>query len=157
MNPRDYNEWLDGLAQPSRAAQVERQLGPDAAEERLRWERTGDLLREHLQCPPPQHPDFINARVAAAIRAGVAQQRPPRLHRLIFAGFGALGAAALLTVTLLPQALRPPARSEFLSHVVSARAGDPQVSVSSFHPPHERSVVLWLEGAPYIQPGEQIR
>lgn len=123
------------------------------------WAKTRSLLRESLQASRLEHPDFINSRVLEAIER---MEKPktsgvPLLRRLIFAGAGALAAAVILTLTILPGQMGPRGEGEFISQVIDARANTPQLSVSSFRAPGERAVVLWIEGADYIPADQTVR
>lgn len=122
------------------------------------WDKTRDLLRQHLQAPPLEHPDFVNSRVMEAIER-MEKPKPASglLRRLIWAGAGALGAAALLSVALLPREMGPRGAKEFMSQVVEARVATPQLSVSSFQAPDDRTAVLWIDGADYIPETQVVR
>jgi hypothetical protein len=72
-------------------------------------------------------------------------------------GLAALAAAALLALAFLPGSLPPRSGDHFVSKVLSARAFDDHMSVSSFAAPDGRGVVIWLEGVPSIPPGETVR
>lgn len=120
------------------------------------WNPTRELLREHLVVPPPDHPDFINSQVLAAIRREEAQSdHAPAspawsLGRLLWPGFAALTAAILLAVFLLPRDFAGRGSDGFISKVIEAQAMDPKTSVTSFQVPDEGGVVLWIEGVDYI-------
>ena len=126
------------------------------------WAKTRELLREHLApVPPLRNADFINSRVMEAIEHDAREkaERPPlfSLHWLTASGLGALAAAALLIAVVLPHQYTPRNSEEFISQVVDARAGNPDLSVSSFKAPEERGVVLWIDGADYIPPEKTVR
>lgn len=125
------------------------------------WEKTRSLLREHLTVPPLEHPDFINSRVMEAIEREDRAARPSRpafsLLRLVWAGAALLVAAALLSVFLLPREFGFGEESDFISHVVNARAEMPQLSVTTFQVPDDRGVVLWIEGTEFIPADQTVR
>lgn len=126
------------------------------------WARTRDLLREHLApVSPLRNPDFINSRVMEAIERETREKaaRPPlfSLRWLTASGLGALAAAAVLIVVVLPRQYTPRNSEEFISQVVDARADNPDLSVSSFKAPENRGVVLWIDGADYIPPEKTVR
>lgn len=124
------------------------------------WDKTRALLREHLQSPPLAHPDFVNSRVMEAIgrmEKPKPQAPPGLLRRLIWAGAGALAAAVVLTLVLLPGQMGPRGAGEFMTQVVEARAATPGLSVSSFQAPGDRAAVLWIEGASYIPADQAVR
>ena len=124
------------------------------------WDKTRTLLREHLTVPPLRNPDFINSRVREEI---TRRDRPrpvaPRfsLRWLFWSGATALLTAGVLTALLLPREFSPRSEDEFISQVVSARGGNPQLSITQFRAPDERGVVLWLEGTDYIPSEETVR
>lgn len=131
---------------------------PDDAE----WAKTRSLLRAHLTPPPPlRNPDFINAQVSEAIEREARKEaaRPPlfSLRWITLSGFGALAAAALLMAVVLPRQFSPRSSQEFISQVVDARSEMPDLSVSSFNAPGDRGVVLWIDGADYIPPEQNVR
>ncbi|CAN5561403.1 hypothetical protein BH09VER1_BH09VER1_38880 [soil metagenome] len=131
---------------------------PDDAE----WAKTRELLRKHLvPVPPLRNPDFINSRVMEAIERETREKaaRPTlfSLRWLTATGLGALAAAALLMVVVLPRQYTPRNSEEFISQVVDARSGNPDLSVSSFKAPEDRGVVLWLDGVDYIPPEKTVR
>ncbi len=124
------------------------------------WDKTRALLKAHLAVPPLQHPDFINIQVLKSIR----HEGKPRaavalfpLRWLAWSGAGALAAAVVLTLIFLPHHFRPRSEGEFISQVIEARAEMPQLSLSSFHTPDERGVVLWIEGSEFIPASEVVR
>lgn len=124
------------------------------------WDRTRSLLREHLQAPKLEHPDFVNSRVMEAIERlekPVSKTSSALLRRLFWAGSGALAAAVLLTFIVLPGQMGPREPEEFISQVIDARTFAPQLSVSSFQAPGERAAVIWLEGTEYIPASEAVR
>lgn len=120
------------------------------------WNPTRQLLREHLVVPPPDHPDFINSQVLAAIRRekawSLSAPASPTwsLGRLLWPGFATLAAAILLSVFLLPRDFAGRGSEAFISEVIAAQAMDPKTSVTSFQVPDEGGVVLWIEGVDYI-------
>jgi len=122
----------------------------------LQWNPTRQLLREHLVVSPPEHPDFINSQVLAAIRreaalASVVPAKPTwSLGRLLWPGFATLAAAVLLSVFLLPRDFAGRGSGAFISQVLTAQAMDPKTSVTSFQVPDEGGVVLWIDGVDYI-------
>ncbi len=154
----EFTEWLDGTLPPARAAQFE--ADPEALAEREAWNQLRSSMVTELAPPPLLHPDFINARVLEAIEHS---RKPSRhaghsfLRRLVFAGLASISTAAVLTLIFLPDSFRRPSESEFISQVISARAGNPKVSVSSFHTQDDRGVVIWIEGAQPIPSGEVVR
>lgn len=155
---KSFTRWLDGSASPSESAAFE--ADPLAQAERENWRSLREGLRRELSAPPLPHPDFVNTRVLEEIRreeARAAQRRPALLGRLAFLGAGSLAAAATLALLFLPGALREPTENEFISQVISARAGNPRVSVQAFQSPSDRGVVLWMEGAPFIPSTESVR
>ena len=83
----------------------------------------------------------------------------PRANRSIrrAGNAGALAAAVVLSVVLLPHSLQPRSEGEFISQVIEARAEIPQLSVTSFHAPGDRGVVLWIEGSDFIPSEEAVR
>lgn len=124
------------------------------------WEKTRQLLRENLPVPPLQNPDFINARVLGEIeRTGREPVRQPlfSLRWLAFSGAGMIAAAVLLSIFLLPSQFPHRSESEFISQVIDARAGLPRVSVSQFHAPDDRGVIIWVEGTDYIPADVKVR
>lgn len=124
------------------------------------WDKTRSLLRENLQVPPLQNPDFINSRVMEAIeRSERLPARPPlfSLRWLAFSGAGLLAAAILLSVLVLPSQFPARSESEFISQVIDARAGLPRVSVTQFRAPDERGVVLWIDGTDFIPADAPVR
>lgn len=160
MNAREkeLTLWLDGQLDPKAAKRLE--ADPEALAVRDEWLRLKDRLLAEDKSPSLPHPDFLNARVMEAIE----RDRPRReagagfsIPRLAWSGFWLLAAAAVVSAVLLPASFRRPDESEFISQVVSARAGNPRVSVSSFHAPGENGVVLWLEGTKFIPPEETVR
>jgi hypothetical protein len=124
------------------------------------WEKTRNLLREHLTVPPLTNPDFINSRVLEAIER---EERPRpaasgwSLRWLFWSGATALLMAGLLTAVLMPREFGLRSHDEFISQVISARAEMPQLSVTGFQVPDGRGVVLWMEGVDYIPAGEGVR
>ena len=125
-----------------------------------RWDKTRALLKEHLTVPPLAHPDFINSPVLEAIRRdGKPRAAAPlfSLRGLAWSGAGALAAAVVRSVVLLPHRLQPRSEGEFISQVIEARAEIPQLSVTSFHAPGDRGVVLWIEGSDFIPSEEAVR
>jgi hypothetical protein len=153
-----FTQWLDGNLPPEEAARFE--ADPGALAKREAWTGVRKALVDGLKPPALQHPDFINARVLEAIER---DRRPARsegasfIRRLVFGGVGALGTAALITLIFLPDSFRRPSESEFISQVVSARAGNPAVSVSSFPSRVDRGVVIWIEGTRAIPPDEALQ
>lgn len=123
------------------------------------WARTKSLLKEHLTAPRLEHPDFVNSCVLEEIER---QRETPRsslfpLRWLAWSGVAAIVCAGLLTAIFLPHQMGRRSDSEFISQVVSARAAMPQLSVSEFGVPDERSVVIWIEGADYIPAESSVR
>lgn len=152
-----YTQWLDGCADSGEAAHLE--ADPAARADRDAWRALRAVLVDELAAPPLPHADFVNAQVLEAIRRETRPIARPAgfLRRIVYAGIGSLVAAALLTLAFLPGVLHKPSESELISQVVSARAGNPRVFVSSFQAPDDRGVVLWVEGAKFISPAETIR
>jgi len=125
-----------------------------------RWDKTRSLLKEHLTVPPLAHPDFINSQVLDAIRReGRPRAAAPLfpLRWLAWSGAGALAAALVLSLTLLPPGFQRRSEGEFISQVIEARAEIPQLSVTSFRAPDERGVVLWIDGTDFIPSDEIVR
>lgn len=153
-----FTEWLDGNLPPAEAALFE--VDPGAVAERKAWAEVREAMVSGLMPPALQHPDFINARVLEAIER---ERRPARpagtsfLRRLVFGGVAAIGTAAVITLIFLPDSFRRPSESEFISQVVSARAGNPAVSVSSFPSREDRGVVIWIEGTQAIPSDEVVQ
>ena len=124
------------------------------------WSATRRLLREHLSASPPEHPDFINSQVLAAIRRdeGGRREAPAwSLGRLVWPGFAMLAAALMLSLVLLPRDFSGRGGDEFVSQVIATRVADPAMSVTSFRVPDDRGVVLWIEGADYIPANHRVR
>jgi hypothetical protein len=124
------------------------------------WQKTRSLLREHLDVPPLQNPDFINSRVMEEIeRTGRLRPAAPAftLRWLFWSGATALLVAGLLTAVLMPREFGLRDKEEFISQVITARAETPQLSVSQFPAPGERGVVLWVDGVDYIPAEEAVR
>ncbi len=157
-NSHEFTEWLDGKLPPARAARFE--ADPEALAERESWHSLRATLVAELAPPPLPHPDFINAQVLEAIERGRKSSRSAShsfIKRLVFGGIASLAAAAVITLIFLPDSFRRPSESEFISQVVSARAGNPAVSVSSFHTRDDRGVVIWIEGTQPIPSGEVVQ
>ncbi len=154
----EFTEWLDGALPPDQAAKFE--ADPEAVAERKAWTELRAAMVAELTRPPLPHPDFINAKVLEAIER---DRKPARraessfIRRLVFGGIGAISAAAVITAIFLPDSYRRPSESEFISQVISARAENPMVSVSSFHTRDDRGVVIWIEGTKPIPSGEMVR
>jgi hypothetical protein len=122
------------------------------------WLRARELLRKHLEVPPLQNPDFINSQVMNAIRHEERPARPPvSLFRLAWAGAFMLIVALVVSVAFLPREFGFRDESEFISHVVAARAETSRLSVTSFRSPADRGVILWIEGSEYIPASEPVR
>lgn len=124
------------------------------------WDKTRGLLKEHLTVPPLTHPDFINSQVLEVIRRdGKARGAVPlfSLRWLAWSGAGALAAAVVVSVVLLPHSFQPRNEGGFISQVIKARAELPQLSVTSFRAPGDRGVVLWIEGSDFIPSEEVVR
>ena len=123
------------------------------------WARTKALLRKGLTAPRLEHPDFVNSRVLQEIGRVPMPKRPalPPLRWLAWSGIAAIFCAGLLTMLFLPRETGRRSDSEFISQVVSARAGMPQLSVSEFRIPNERGVVIWIENADYIPAESSVR
>ncbi|MEX1119065.1 MAG: hypothetical protein WEB60_09750 [Terrimicrobiaceae bacterium] len=157
-NTQDFTEWLDGKLSAARAAKFE--ADPEALAEREAWNQLRATLVSELAPPAIAHPDFINSRVLEAIERDRRVSRPSGnslLRRLVFAGLASVSTAAVITLIFLPDSFRRPSESEFISQVVSARAGNPKVSVSSFHTRDDRGVVIWIEGTQPIPSDEIVR
>lgn len=152
--PHEWVRWVDGDLDEKTAARFESELTPDERADRERWQKLQPLLVKALVPPPLPYPDFVNARVLEEIARSAPRRQSVR--SLVFSGFGALAAASLLTLAFLPEAFRPRSEEEFISQVISARAGNPQVSVSTFRTP-DRGVVLWVDGATAIPGDEKVR
>lgn len=154
----DFTQWLDGKLPPAQAARFE--ADPEALSEREAWNQLRPTLVAGLAPPPLLHPDFINTKVLEAIERDRKPSRPAGnslLRRLVFAGLASISTAAVITLIFLPDSFRRPSESEFISQVISARAGNPKVSVSSFHTQDDRGVVIWIEGTKPIPASELVR
>lgn len=129
------------------------------------WERTRQLLREHLVVPPPDHPDFINSQVLAMIRheeataGGTSTSAPPlwSLGRLLWPSLATLAAAIALSFFLLPRDFAGRGTDDFISQVIAVQTANPQTSVTSFRVPDDAGVVLWIEGVDYIPATHQVQ
>jgi hypothetical protein len=158
MNPDQFTQWLDGRLDKSLTTKFDND--PEALAERDAWLQVQATLRKELTPTRLPHPDFINARVLEAIereRKASAQAGGFSIRRLAFGGVFSVATAALLAVILLPGAYQRPDEAEFISQVISARAGNPKATVSSFEVPDERGVVLWMDETPFIPSEEQVR
>ncbi len=124
------------------------------------WAKTKSLLREHLQAPRLEHPDFVNSRVLQEIERLKRTSRPAAsfsLRWLAWTGVAAILCAGLMTMLFLPNETGRRSDTEFISQVVTVRAEIPQLSVSEFRVPNERGVVIWIEGADYIPAENAVR
>lgn len=117
------------------------------------WESIRKRLRD-LPGAPEGVGEFLNRRVQTAIVACGGERAPVWLAWL---GFGCIAAAAMLAFSGLPQVFRPPAPEDFLSQVLSARANDPRLAVTSFAAPTGRGSVVWVEGGEFIPAGDSVR
>jgi len=158
MTDRDaeWLRWMDGDLDSEATARFEKTLGPEAIAARDSWKNARAALSDAMRPAPLEFPDFLNARILETIERDRSARQPRLIRNLIFGGFGALAAASLLTLLLLPEAFRPRSELEFISQVISARASNPRVSVSTFKSP-DRGVVVWVEGADAIPSEEEVQ
>ena len=158
MNETDWNRILD--ADETEALALAETLPPDERRtvlaEREAWISLRGSLKEHLAAPQLPHPDFVNARVLEEISR---ENRSPKrsLGWLVWPGLASLAAAALLALVLLPEAMGPRGDGAFSSQIVSAQAGAPELSVSSFAVPGQRGVVIWIDGVADIPQQEPVQ
>lgn len=158
-NFKKYLAWQDGELGARERARFEAQLSPGEREEAKQWEAIRGALRAQ-DVPPLNHPDFLNARVREAIEKSATAPRLsplPSLKPLLGWSFALIFSALLLAVLWLPQEMGLRSEEEFISQVIEARAGTPQMSVTSFRAPDSRGVVIWIEGTDYIPPEAPVR
>lgn len=158
-NFKKYLAWQDGAMDARERGRFEAQLSSEERGEAEQWAAIRQALRAQ-ETPPLAHPDFLNARVREAIEKSAATSRPPALlslKPLLGWSFALIAAALLLCVVWLPQEMGTRSEEEFISQVIEARAGTPQMTVSSFRAPDSRGVVIWIEGADYIPPEDPVR
>lgn len=150
-SPSEWTRFLD--REPVRPAW---ESDPGARREREKWEAIRAELPAALRPPALSHPDFINTNVMEVI--GRVERRSSGSPVLLWRwAFGCLAAALVLALVWVPEVLRPGASSGFGSQVVALHAVHPQISAAAFPVPGDEGVVVWLEGAPYIPEGDQLR
>ncbi|GAB4177239.1 MAG: hypothetical protein Fur0032_17380 [Terrimicrobiaceae bacterium] len=153
-SPSSWTRFLDSESGDTGAFPWE--SDPDARREWQAWQAIRAELSEALRPPPLEHGEFINARVMEVI--GREDVRPAGSSGWVWRlALGLLSAAVVLSLVFVPDVLRPGGSSGFASQVIAVRAVHPHISVATFHLPDESGVVVWLEGAPYIPEGDQLR
>lgn len=153
-SPSAWTRFLDH--QPPDPETAVWEEDPEARRERDDWKAIRSELKTAL-CPPPlEHGDFINSRVMEAI----SRDERPRGHSptgLLRWALGCVAVAVIIALVWVPDVMRPGASSGFGSQIVAVRAVHPEISAAAFNLPGENGVVIWLEGAPYIPEGDQLR
>lgn len=161
MNYKEYLAWQDGALDPAAQARFEASLTPEERSRAEEWRAIRQALREGVPAPPLEYPDFLNARILEEIRreenVSDRRRRLPSLRPLLAWGLGLMVAAAFLAAAWLPRERGLRSEEEFISQVIGARAGTPQMSVTAFPAPDRRGVVIWIEGADYIPPEQSVR
>ena len=154
-----FVRWQDGLLPPGEAADLAASLDKEARAEAEAWPSTRSLIQEHLKAPRLDHPEFLTNRILNAIEHESRPARPSRpiSFRLLWGSLAALSVAGLLTLVGLPSSFRPPSEEAFISQVISARAGNPKSSVSTFKAPDSEGVVIWIDSSGYIPSNETVR
>jgi len=158
MNEKEWTEFLDAPDEDARRMAARLPDAEAALAERGAWRALRPLLAESLAAPRLPHPDFLTFRVMESIaRENPAPRPAPPVRWLLWPGLASLAAAAGLTFAFLPDAMGPRGDVAFDSQVVSAHAGSPELSVSSFAVPGTRGVVIWIEGTGDIPAQECVR
>ncbi|MGH8048477.1 MAG: anti-sigma factor family protein [Chthoniobacterales bacterium] len=159
-----YTAWLDGAMDAGERVEFEAAL-PDreaALRDAESWRSLSGMMRESLAPSAMPHGDFLNSQVLAQIERETPAPREParRLFPvgwLAWSGALLLTVAALLSVLVVPNIRRGPTNEQFISQVVKARAGNPDLGASAFAAPGGKGTVLWVEDAGYIPADEEIK
>ena len=154
-----FVRWQDGLLPPKEAADFAADLDGETRADAESWAATRSLLQENLKAPRLDHPEFLTNRILNAIEHESRPARPTRpiSFRLLWCGLAALTVAGLLTLVGLPASYTPPNEEAFISQVISARAGNPKSSVSTFKAPDSEGVIIWIDSSGYIPANETVR
>ncbi len=160
-----HTAWVDGTMDEAERAAFEQEL-PDVREamrERDCWLALRDRMREGVPSARLAHGDFVNSQVLAAIERErpVTRSSPERgslfpIARLIWAGSFLLVVATVLTGFWMTGDAGGRAEAQFVTRVIEAQSQDPAAEAYVFQAPGGRGSVLWIEGAGYIAPTEQL-
>jgi anti-sigma factor RsiW len=127
-----FTAWVDGELNAEEARSFQKDY-PSLQKERAELLKLKDLLRQGLQAPVLQRPDFFNAQIMAKI------DRPPRrslrrgwlgLPRIAWGGVGALAIGFAMFVVLIPHGDLSDPRSGYVADVLKTKTHDPRVKAT---------------------------
>jgi anti-sigma factor RsiW len=127
-----FTAWVDGelSAEEARSFQNDH---PSLQKERAELLKLKDLLRQGLQPPVLQDPDFFNAQIMAKI------DRPSRrslrkswfgLPRVAWGGIGVLAMGCVMFIVMIPHGDLSDPRSGYVADVLKTKTHDPRVKAT---------------------------
>ena len=171
-----YTAWIDGRLTGSELAAFEAELErglpngltkAQAEADLAAAQQLGRLLREHyVEAPAPalKNSEFFNQQILRQIEAETPANPSPDsvvipwpIRRMVWAGLGSIGIAALLFLTLvlpgLQQSGPPP---EYYAKILKSQTEDPTISAVAVHSKKENVTILWIDGLDY-QPARKTK
>jgi anti-sigma factor RsiW len=127
-----FTAWVDGelSAEEARSFQNDH---PSLQKERAELLKLKDLLRQGLQPPVLQHPDFFNAQIMAKIHRH--SRRSLRkgwfgLPRVAWGGIGVLATGCVMFIVMIPHGDLSDPRSGYVADVLKTKTRDPRVKAT---------------------------
>ena len=156
-----YTAWIDGGLRGEELAAFERELKDRAGAEaeRADAQKLGHLLRVFGTAPQLTNAEFFNQRIAEQI----AVREPARtgwrwsMPRLAWAGIALLVLSAALFKVMLPRGGHGDTDAPYFAQVLSADAGDPDLSVTPIHMDDEQVTFIWIDGLEDMPPGSRLQ
>lgn len=150
--------WLDGGLSAEEARSFLKDY-PSALEEKAQFLKLKQLLRQGLELPVLEHPDFFNAQIMAQIRRESVPRRFLRrgwlgLPRIAWGGIGALSVGFAMFVALIPHGDLSDPRSGYVADVLKTKTHDPNVKATVDN--QKDMTIIKIEGLHKLPPEKDL-